>query len=441
MGKGWPVCPFFFHFINCLRTVLFFLYPIVPSLRGRIAFEGKNIRDPACRSFAGEGRIANYAFEVSSEGELEQVYPLIERVLGCGGCVEVLFASPSVEGKCLELYESNSRQVRILRLPLLTFFPWRFGRGQNIAHWMSAPVLILCRYDFYPELFLYGTRKGHRFYLVSAVLKNKGRLWLPLYRCFDKIVCSNRGEWGRFVDWGWPREKLAYCEFRSIRILSRLKDRHRVFSHWEQFTSWIATFAGQNRLIVGNAWPAEMDILHGDSLQKNVKKGKFLVLVAPHKMGEAFVKGLEEKMKNFSVHILSRPEEWESVLARWKISPGPLVFAVSGVLLEFYSLFRHALVGGGHGKGVHSLLEPFWAGCSIYCGSEVGRSSEYDFVQQTSPDCMTIVADWKQWTGPESDTNTNANTNTNTEEGLRDEFSPEHYRNRFDEIATWLLEE
>ena len=279
---------------------------------------------------------------------MEQAFPLVERILHQRRRLEILFASSSVEKKCRGLYEAHREQVRILRLPLATFFPWKWvKRGQNIFRWMTAPVLILCRYDFYPELFLYGIPKGRHFYLISASLKNKSRLWVLLYNYFDKIVCSNESELKRFLKLGWPQNKLAHYEFRSVRILSRLERREKVLAPWQHFISWIETFSERERLIVGNAWPKEMEIFRGPSLQKKVEEGKFLVLIAPHKTGESFVRDIEEQMENLPVHIFSHPNGWESVLNKWKQSPGPIVFAVSGALLELYALFRYAVVGGG----------------------------------------------------------------------------------------------
>ena len=417
--------PLFFRIVNALRFVLFFVYPLIPPLRGRIAFERKNGGDEASLSFLEEGRIADCAFEVSSEGELEQVRPLVDWILQRGERVEILFASPSVEKKCRELYERHREKVRILRMPLLLFFPWRLFGGQSIDGWLTASTLILCRYDFYPELFLYGTRGEHRLYLVSAGLKNKGRRWKPLYRLFDKIVCSNEEERRRFLDSGWPPDKLASYDFRSVRILSRLASREKTLEPWKGFVSWIKEFPEKNRLILGSAWPEEMELLRKTSLQKNIEKGQFLVLVVPHKMGVAFVKSLEEQMEGPPSYVLSRPDQWEGILLRWKRSPGLIFFNVSGFLLEFYTLFRCAVVGGGHGKGVHSLLEPFWAGCSIYCGPGIGRSSEYDFLRGQAPHRVKVVKDWKRLPKPEE---------------AEEKIEWEHYLTRFEEVAKWLLD-
>ena len=414
-----------FYCIQLLRSFLFFIFPLIPPLRKRITFERKNLTETACRSFAEEKLSAQCAFEISSEGELEQAHPLIERVLERGGRVEILFASPSVEKKCQDIYEQNRERVRILRMPLLSYFPWKWGGGQNIEDWLTAPVLILCRYDFYPELFLYGMREGRQLLLISAALQNKSRCWAPLYRHFDKIVCSNEGEKQRFLDWKWPSEKLTAYEFRSVRILSRLESRGKVLARWHHFISWMGRFPQKHRLIVGNAWPAEMAIFQSASLQQKVNEGKLLVVIVPHKTDANFVQKLEESMEDLSVHILSRTYNIDSVLERWQQSPGPLIFNVSGILLEFYTLFQHALVGGGHGKGVHSLLEPFLAGCSVLCGPNVERSSEYDFLQETSPKSIRVVSDWKKLPGWES---------------MENGFGLNHFSNQFETVITWLLE-
>ena len=424
--RGRHGCPLFFRLINALRCIFFFVFPLIPSLRVRLAFERQNRQDEACRSFVDGGVVADCAFEVSSEGELEQIHPLIDWILQRGGRVEILFASPSVEKKCRGLYESYRERVRILRMPLLTFFPWGFFGGQNIGCWLTAPILILCRYDFYPELFLYGAREGVEFCLVAASLKNKNRLRIRPYRCFDKIVCSSEVEEQEFLDRGWSQECLAVCEFRSVRILSRLKSCKELLTPWESFTSWIKIFSERDRLIVGNAWPEEMKVLEKTSLQKKVKEGKFLIVVVPHKTGTVFVNNLEEQVEGLSSYTLSRPEQWEDVLARWKQCPGVLFFNVSGVLLELYTLFRYAVVGGGHGKGVHSLLEPYWAGCSVCCGPKVERSSEYDFLKGYSPTRVQVVEDWKEL--PET-------------MDMEENTVQESYSENFERVASWLLED
>ena len=48
-------------------------------------------------------------FEVSSDGELEQVWPLMEQSLVSGECIELIYCSPSLEKNlCFPLCDSSS---------------------------------------------------------------------------------------------------------------------------------------------------------------------------------------------------------------------------------------------------------------------------------------------------------------------------------------------
>jgi hypothetical protein len=84
---------------------------------------------------------ANFAFEVSSEGELEQVNPLLNYLLDSGETVELVFCSESVEHRCKELKEKYPNQLRIFRYPILTFRP--FSKTKNINKWLTAKTLFL----------------------------------------------------------------------------------------------------------------------------------------------------------------------------------------------------------------------------------------------------------------------------------------------------------
>ena len=170
--------------------VAFCLRPLNPE---RVDFERKNLKENAMgvggQKFSAP---ADVAFEVSSEGELEQIQVLLVELLDRGKCVELLYCSRSVEGNIHSLAKSYPRQLKTLRLPLLTAAP-RWGRGQSALHFLTAPVLVLCRYDFFPELLLYGIFSARRFILLSATCRGKGALikrlfYRRLFGCFDLIL-------------------------------------------------------------------------------------------------------------------------------------------------------------------------------------------------------------------------------------------------------------
>ena len=63
-----------------------------------------------------------------------------------------------------------------------------------------------------------------------------------------------------------------------------------------------------------------------------------------------------------------------------------VLFTGKGVLCELYQKFDLAYVGGGFEKSIHSVLEPFWAGCQVVCGPGTHRSTEFDYCQSILKD-------------------------------------------------------
>ena len=179
--------------------------------------------------------------------------------------------------------------------------------------------------------------------------------------------------------------------------MTRLKNKETKLAPWKDFTSWCDRFPKNKRLIIGSGWPYEMNIFRDMALYKQVKEGLFLVMIAPHKLNPKFIAEIEENIPDLPAYRLDCPSDINSLKERWRQNPGPLIFNAPGILLECYSLFGHAVVGGGHQGGVHSLLEPFWAGCRIYCGPNIERSTEYTFLEQLPSPPVQIVEEWEQF--------------------------------------------
>ena len=154
-----------------------YLLPLLSSsIRKRLDFECQNAKDPLSRGWPGDIK-ADVAFEVSSEGEFEQAFPLIKVSLERNQRVEVFYASESLEKKIQNIAKKLGRddreKIRFIRMPLLTSFPFPLGKGQSFFQLVTAKKLILCRYDFYPELLIYGAKEEVDFVLLNATLKGK----------------------------------------------------------------------------------------------------------------------------------------------------------------------------------------------------------------------------------------------------------------------------
>ena len=394
--------------ILCIRAFCYFIFngalPLISSkCRERRDFEKKNLTDPCSRPF---DQYASVAFHIASEGELEQIRPLVDWLICRKERVEIVYTSESVEEKCQKLAKENLHLIRAFRLPLLSYFP--FLLGQNLSKFISAKKLLLCRYDFYPELLLWGSRKDVFFILISAALKKRNTFSKPynlyrksLYGLFDLIVTSNENEKEKLSQLGIPSQQLLDFDFRKVQILKRVENAQvklNTFDFFPPYRDYLEKFDRKNRMIIGSAWHHEMDVFKNPKMIEEIKEGRVHFLVAPHRLQESFIKNLQDKISSFSIPCYQidknySREKMSSLLIQMEKKPGVLFMLVPGILCELYTLFLYTLVGGGFGKSVHSLLEPYLAGNRIYCGFKVHRSTEHDFIKKNNPHNLFVMKD------------------------------------------------
>lgn len=374
--------------------LLILVFPFLKKIRQRFFFELKNKYEVSSRSFYKDASIAEIAFEVSSEGEFEQIRPLLDKYLAEGKRVELLYSSESLEGKLLELTKEHSKlkNLRILRLPLLTYgeFFNLFLGTVNISNWISSSHLILCRYDFYPELLIYGHKKIARFTLVSATLKNKEKIsWWDsqTYQLFDYILTATERDSEKFKRLGIKREKQSSYEFRVLQITQRLLNKEAVLDPVAALLKWAEEVPRQKRIIFGSFWPSESELFSDPNFKEKISSGELRVVLLPH-----LIKGQAPlTLAGMKVYEINSASELEQVIKLQKEAPGIINLKFKGILCELYSSFGHSFVGGGHGRSIHSVLEPFLAGSHVYCGPKIHRSTEYEFIEFTSPEDITIV--------------------------------------------------
>ncbi|MFW5887652.1 MAG: glycosyltransferase N-terminal domain-containing protein [Bacteriovoracia bacterium] len=373
-------------------------------------FEKINYFDELSDSFKNSKETALCAFEVSSEGELEQIRPLVELLLKKNHKIEIMFCSKSVEHKCVQIAKENPKLVRILRLPLLSFRPWsKFAPSK----WSNGKVLFLCRYDFFPHLMLWGSRKDVSFILLSATLKNKEKALTyrlkRYYRLFDFIVCATEQDRKRFHHrLGIHFDKMWTYDFRIVQICERIKNAPQVFKKHSNVNEIVELFkkvSHRQRIIFGSMWPIEAQVFSNERFVKAISNREFLAVCAPHQLSKQALKNLEMKIIKQSnnvlpVYYLTPQDDSERISEVWqsfKDRPGVIILTHKGILCELYSLFHIAMVGGGHGRSIHSVLEPYLAGCLVFCGPKVHRSTEFDSIVEKEPQTVTVVEKLKQF--------------------------------------------
>lgn len=321
-----------------------------PKIRERIDFEKKNLADSFAHPFPVP---ADVAFEFSSEGEFQQVLPLITDGVRAGKRFELIYFSPSVEKGVRELCEKFPENLRALRYPLLT---------GKVLSWVSAPKLVLVRYDLFPELLNF---RGELILLWMTFKKEreKGKGISFLKRRFlsraSRIIYASGvdGETGKGLGFPGP-----VFDFRIEQIERRRQEREekfkRVFPEYK--TLGFHNYPREKRLILGNVWPS--DLLLFQEIPED-----YFVLVVPHLL-------TAEILQRFESHFGDRA----------------MVLNKKGVLCELYADFGKAYVGGGFEVSIHSVLEPLVSGAdALSCGPKTFRSTEFDLARDEGK--ITVV--------------------------------------------------
>ncbi|MBI2520786.1 MAG: hypothetical protein HYV97_10230 [Bdellovibrio sp.] len=378
-------------------------------MKRRWDFEAKNLHDPLAQSFKADGRRAHVAFEVSSEGELEQIIPLVKSLLAKRLFIEILYCSPSVEKKVTNFCQGYPGLIRAKRMPLVTYFPAWAPIGQNVKRWMSAHNLILCRYDFFPELLAIGRRRDCHLILISGTLKNKPLglsknflryfFWKELVASFEFMAVPIVQDKERFVALGVPEAKIFTLEFRVLQIEERLSNalptlREKLPAPYCRF---LASRARSQNIIFAQAHPIDVELLLGTEIWQWLMQKNMHLSIVPHHLERANLLALEQGIKDKikqagleqSLHFKMMTSAMEEMLP----TDRPLItlVALKGILCELFTHFSVSYIGGGHGRSIHSVLEPYMAGCNVMCGPKIHRSTEYDYIKARSPERLVVV--------------------------------------------------
>ncbi|MBF0359488.1 MAG: hypothetical protein HQK49_00660 [Oligoflexia bacterium] len=418
--------------IFCYKTFLYFLWPfflyplvnillakIIPLLKERKSFENRNKYSSSFKlegEGEGEGKRAAVTFEVSSEGELEQIRPLVNRLLADNQLLEIIFCSDSVENALLALAERYPANLRILRLPLISFFPYRLKHTSS--DWMSSSTLILCRYDFFPELILLGRRPDINFILLSATLKDKEKklnskrsLYLRLYHLYFKFIYSSFNQILTATPQDNTRFKkyfnleTATVDFRILQVAERVKN-HQIklqkLPFFKELHSLINSFPKEKTIIFGSFWEIEAQAFEDNDFIHGILNKQIQVTIVPHlldkisiqKIADSISQATGNKLPIYTIDETNQHLKVETckIFNQIKEKNGILILGLKGILCELYYLYTHAFVGGGHGRSIHSVIEPYLANCLSYVGPKVFRSTEYDLIKELSPQEINIVS-------------------------------------------------
>lgn len=347
-----------------------------------------------------QSRKYSYWFHVSSEGELEQVMPLLRDLdkLISKREILLLYTSQSLLNKTKKVREEFAH-VDVCMVPLLKVF---WGGPGSLFSFENPEMFFMVRYDFFPELLFKG-QFATRFILLSASLKGKMATFKrnkmkkiyygSILRSFDEVYAAGPMDKERITT--FFNENIPFIlkdhDFRHGQIIERQREKKAFMeSHCQDsFTLWLADSNLNERIIFGSIWPFEMSLFTKE-FKEELKERRLKIFIAPHKLsGPEWdqIESIVEEWREEGISVC----RWTRYGIQGDSDAAVLLCQVPGLLCEIYPYFGHAFIGGGHGRSVHSLLEPFWGGGHIYCGPKTHRSTEYDYVEAKSPRHLHVV--------------------------------------------------
>lgn len=332
---------------------------------------------------------ADWAFEVASEGEFEQVRPWIQQLLSEGAKLEIIFASPSVFNAVKNVQLKYPSQVRWLVLPILGL------SGGRVEKFVTAPRFVMCRYDFFPSLMALAARSDIQSGVVWASFKNRrhrldsfiGRWWYGrFYAAFDWILPATGVDEELFKR--LHQNVFPATDLRVGQILGRVEQASLTLSakvpHWDLLLKAWERIPRERRFILGSFWEEDLRALQDPRVQKAVAEEKILLVLVPHQLSPHWPERLAASGWRIQ-HIHPGAPAPSAAPALWLMD-------LKGVLCELYTLGANAHVGGGFGVSVHSLMEPFLAKAQVSCGPRVHRSTEAELIQETEASALRVLA-------------------------------------------------
>jgi len=242
--------------------------------------------------------------------------------------------------------------------------------------------------------------------LVSATLKNKKLrpffykyLYKALFNQFDLILCATKSDENKFQNiLNIDKNKLQVYDFRVVQILSRVENASHLLESkifYPLFKAWFTKVPHNHRIIFGSIWPLEMSIFKNSQFIEDIKRHHIKCVLAPHKLGADFLNEIIHNIPvNLPYYIINKEMDLnacQTVFLNLAQKPGLLILTVPAILCELYTNAGNAFVGGGHGRSIHSVLEPYVGMCKVFCGPKTHRSTEYDLIKDYSTNQIHVV--------------------------------------------------
>ena len=304
-------------------------------------------------------------FHVASLGELEQAIPVMQayRALHPDTSWLLTVYSPSawhpLKAKGAATMIEGWREKDVLAvLPDDLPGTWRMWLEA-----MNLRGLALAKYDLWPNLLVACQGRAIPIHVFAAApsstRSNPSPSTPALWHLVTTISVQDAAAADAFARIGLKDTVCVDGDPRVERVLTRPARPDKVWTDWAASAAQV--------VVAGSTWPEEERALR--SLDWHLQRR--LVLV-PHDISEPHLVDLDRQWEGGVI----RASKWlgldDAARALWSV----VIVDSTGLLFDLYRIGTVAVVGGGHGSGLHNVLEPASAGLPMVTGPDLGAFRE-----------------------------------------------------------------
>ena len=314
----------------------------------------------------------------ASVGEFEQARPIIAALKEKRPDITFFVSFLSDSG--YNMRKNFPDAAAVFYLPIDTQ-----ANAKKLVSLLKPDILLLMRYDFWPNHLLEAKKYGTKLILAAAVLQENAPYFKPvvkkfyrsIFHLFDKIYTVSLKDTLAFREIFLCPQAQTAGEPRFDQVFTRSKNSSRV-DHLKLF------FEHKTVLVAGSVWEKDVTLLL--TAWQELEKRPSLILV-PHEVYPEHMARLCHELQKRSLAFVRASTRDE------KFDPDREVLVIDqiGYLVELYSLASIAYVGGGFGVNVHNTLEPAVYGIPVLFGPRCHNSPEAEALADTGG--ATVIYD------------------------------------------------
>lgn len=306
----------------------------------------------------------NLWFHASSVGEFEQAKPIIESLVKLNKFnIITTFLSPSGFRNASRYEFSN----------LVSYYP--FDSKQNIKQFIdiiNPAMLILMRYDIWPNSIYEMYERKKPIVLVDATMKKNSPRKYPIIKNFHKHLFSHFTRIITISD----EDKKGFLTFNTNEAKLKVAGDTRYDRVYQKSQSVGAQKIINERIlenktvfVAGSTWKEDEDVLFPALIKLHQRDKRLLSIIVPHEPTIQNLEQIEFELKNKIPFIrFSRLNQYNNEQI--------IIIDSVGILLILYSYAHLAFVGGGFKSNIHNILEPAVYGIPVIFGPKFSNSQE-----------------------------------------------------------------